>query len=153
MMPFSIAPYIGTAAGALVIILITVIVTQYYRLGKMEEEMTMLQEQATISRVTVDIQRITIGDLQLRSKQMITSISALDKEVKNAQEKEKSAILKYAGYQGRLYEASLKKPELVEIRANRAIRGIMQQFETATDRSDSIADTDNILPTVKPSQD
>jgi len=110
----------------------------YYQdmtIKRLEKNVAELNVAAGEREVTIAIQQSTLETIARDSKIMANELGIMQRAiVKNTQEFNKKRT-EYDTYRGRLYEASIQRPTLIERRANAAFSDIMQDIARETDHS------------------
>ena len=105
---------------------------QYWQNGKLQAKADVLIANNTVLDRAVNIQNQTISTLQTAIDNVIKNNAALAAAQQQVSEQTNQALAKLETYKGRLNNAALEKPTLIERRANAAFSDVMRQFATAT---------------------
>ena len=109
---------------------------QNYQLDKMQESMQILSANNAKLETAVELQKQTVTALETGLGNAIELSNGLAKKLASADEQRQVIIQELNSYRGRLGNAALKKPTLIERRATNATADILHQFATETGSKD-----------------
>jgi len=110
---------------------------QYWQNGKLQAKTDVLIANNTVLDSAVKTQNQTITTLQTAMNNVIKNNAALAAAQQQVSEQTNQALAKLETYNGRLNNAALEKPTLIERRANAAFSDVMRQFAAATSHASS----------------
>lgn len=123
-------------SGALVTVLI-VAGYQYWQLIQLQAKANVLIANNTVLDSAVKTQNQTITTLKTAMDNVIKNNAALVAAQQELSKQTNQALAKLETYKGRLNDAALEKPTLVEHSANAAFSDLMRQFAAATSHASS----------------
>lgn len=105
---------------------------QYWQINKLQENVSILTENNVKLESAVETQKETIGQFETSLQQTIENNRVLNEQFSQANQKTEEIIQELNSYRGRLGNAALEKPTLIERRANDATDRLMREFTEAT---------------------
>ena len=105
---------------------------QYWQMSVLKKQAGILIANNSVLDAAVKTQHETIDAMQGSIKDIIKNSAALAEAQKAIRQQSQKTLNQLNSYRGRLSNAALKKPTLVERRANDAFTGVLQQFTNAT---------------------
>ena len=105
---------------------------QNWQISKMQKSMQILSGNNAKLEISVERQRETVGALEIGLKEAILNSNALAEKLVDADEHRQAIIQELNSYRGRLGNAALKKPTLIEQRIDAAAADVLRQFSAET---------------------
>ena len=105
---------------------------QNWQIGKLQEKVMLLTEYNATLESSIEQQRETITAFQNSLKEAFANNKLLQEDLKQARISKEKINQKLNSYRGRLYNAALKKPDIIERRANNATARLMRKFTDGT---------------------
>lgn len=112
--------------------IIGVIGMQYLQIHSLKGSLKTETENSAKLEQAVNTQTDTIKTMSTQMTAMVVSANHLSGIITDIETKRNRKIAELNGYLGRLANASLKKPKLVEKLANRATKDVIKSFEDAS---------------------
>ena len=109
-----------------------VIYYQHTVINRLADRVSALSTDAGISAAKIANQNETIRLIETESKMIMKEIGVLQHTIVRNIEETNRKKLEYDSYRGRLHEASLHRPTLIERRANNAFSNVMQAIASET---------------------
>lgn len=109
---------------------------QTYQLDKLQENVQILSANSAKLETAVKLQEQTVTALETGLGNAIESSNDLARKITLADEQRQVITQELNSYRGRLGNAALKKPTLIERRATAATTNILHQFAEATGSKD-----------------
>jgi len=114
---------------------------QHLQIAKLEKANNILIEQNGQLDLSLKIQDTTIMQMGSNLDSVIKSTTRLAMQINQAEAERQAITNQLNGFRGRLNNVAIKKPGLIESRANTAFADVLRDFAAATG-STSTADTD-----------
>lgn len=109
---------------------------QNYQIDKMQANMQILAANNAKLTVAINLQKKAVGSLEVGLSNTIANNNHLAQQLTIVDEQRQTIIQELNSYRGRLGNAALKKPTLIERRATNATTNILLQFATETGSKD-----------------
>jgi septal ring factor EnvC (AmiA/AmiB activator) len=105
-------------------------------ISNLKESVTILSANNAKLQVAVSKQNDTITSFESQIRHSLRNNEQLRNDIRESEKKRNEITEKFNSYRGRLYNAAIKKPSLIERRANSAIADVLQQFARETGNQD-----------------
>ena len=122
--------------GALLVVFALVLGFQHWQMTKLQAKADILMANNSTLDSAVKVQDATINSLQQGMKESIENTLLLATKIQAADKDRQKIVAQLNSYRGRLNDAALKKPTLVERRATNAFASVLQQYAATTGYAD-----------------
>jgi len=122
--------------GALLVVFALVLGFQHWQMTKLQAKADILMANNSTLDSAVKVQDSTINSLQQGMKESIENTLLLATKIQAADKDRQKIVAQLNSYRGRLNDAALKKPTLVERRATNAFASVLQQYAATTGYTD-----------------
>ena len=122
--------------GALLVIFAMVLGFQHWQMTKLQAKSDILMANNSTLDSAVKGQHAAIDALQISVQNTIENNKVLAQSLAVADKDRQKIVNQLNSYRGRLNDAALKKPKLVERRATAAFTGVLQQYARETGYTD-----------------